>query len=321
MTSVFEIQSEIAEHVALALDVVLDDEKRERMLASGLRSPEAYVTFQKGIDLYNEAQWSSRTGPGARRSQCSVPPDARYGAGDSHVPTTSTPIGLFITWSPPGIRRTGELDYPEDEGQEGRAEQLESDLRNAERYAPDAMARNGGCCDAGICYRAVAFTEKPAGGIGRPNALQCELVVLGRRAAFGLTNAASEVYTQMSRACDPLNWVGWQDRRASHDLGSGDTDEAVRLGELGMQHIPVNPVQEALVDAYVAAGRFDDATRFIHTSETDERRAMRLHIFVESARGNGEKARELLDEYFENPGVRSAPLSWVPRAIGRARAC
>ena len=297
VTSVFEIQTEIAEHVALALDVVLDDEKRERMLASGLRSPEAYVTFQKGIDLYNEAHGHherdrvlGEANVLFRQTLAMEPGFSR--AYDFHA-------DRFIHYLVAAGHQAGGLDYPEDEVRRA-AEQLESDLRNAERYAPDAIARNGAAATLAFVtgqWRSLKSRLEDLAGRTPCNANSWFSVVAQ---PFGLTNAASEVYTQM-RTCDPLNWVGWQDG-AQVMIWLGNTDEAVRLGELGMQHIPVNPVQEALIDAYVAAGRFDDAIRFIHTSETDERRATRLHIFVEAARGNGEKARELLDEYFENPG-------------------
>lgn len=47
----FGVQSDIAEKVAAALDIVLDDEQLERMHAFGLRNPEAFVAYQKGVEL------------------------------------------------------------------------------------------------------------------------------------------------------------------------------------------------------------------------------------------------------------------------------
>ena len=51
----FGVQGEIAEKVAAALDVVLDDTQREQMQNSGLRNPEAFIAFQKGIEIYDRA--------------------------------------------------------------------------------------------------------------------------------------------------------------------------------------------------------------------------------------------------------------------------
>jgi TolB-like protein len=51
----FDMQTRIAEKVAQALDVVLDDHLRERMRMFGLRNPEAFIAFQKGMDLFTSA--------------------------------------------------------------------------------------------------------------------------------------------------------------------------------------------------------------------------------------------------------------------------
>jgi adenylate cyclase len=51
----FAVQSDIAEKIATALDVVLDEEQLEKMHAIGLRDPEAYVAYQKGIELFEIA--------------------------------------------------------------------------------------------------------------------------------------------------------------------------------------------------------------------------------------------------------------------------
>ncbi|MGI9264198.1 MAG: hypothetical protein ACR2QU_04675, partial [Gammaproteobacteria bacterium] len=51
----FDVQTDIAESVARALDVVLDDEQRERMQRTGIRDVDAFVAFQKGQATFFEA--------------------------------------------------------------------------------------------------------------------------------------------------------------------------------------------------------------------------------------------------------------------------
>jgi TolB-like protein len=51
----FDVQRDVAENIATTLDVILDDEKRNRMLASGTRNVEAFEAFSKGRDLYDKA--------------------------------------------------------------------------------------------------------------------------------------------------------------------------------------------------------------------------------------------------------------------------
>ena len=54
----FGVQTDIAEKIATALDVVLDEEQMERMKAAGMRNPEAYILLQKGRKSYVEAHSS-----------------------------------------------------------------------------------------------------------------------------------------------------------------------------------------------------------------------------------------------------------------------
>jgi TolB-like protein len=51
----FKVQNDVAEKVAAALDVVLDDEKRGRMFAVGTRNVEAFEAFLKARDLFGKA--------------------------------------------------------------------------------------------------------------------------------------------------------------------------------------------------------------------------------------------------------------------------
>jgi adenylate cyclase len=49
------VQENIAEKIAVALDIVLDERKREAMRQAGLRDIEAFTSYQKGLDLYERA--------------------------------------------------------------------------------------------------------------------------------------------------------------------------------------------------------------------------------------------------------------------------
>lgn len=55
LEDVFQIQSDVAEKVAGALSIYLDDEQREALAASGTRNVEAFKAFLKGRALLNQA--------------------------------------------------------------------------------------------------------------------------------------------------------------------------------------------------------------------------------------------------------------------------
>ncbi|MDH5323702.1 MAG: adenylyl cyclase, partial [Gammaproteobacteria bacterium] len=51
----FGVQGEIAEKVAAALDIVLDEQQLAKMHSSGMRNPEAFIAYQKGQEIYRRA--------------------------------------------------------------------------------------------------------------------------------------------------------------------------------------------------------------------------------------------------------------------------
>jgi TolB-like protein len=52
---VFAVQEEIAEKIAAALDVVLDENKRDRMFRTGTRNVQAFEAYQRGRAIYDAA--------------------------------------------------------------------------------------------------------------------------------------------------------------------------------------------------------------------------------------------------------------------------
>jgi len=55
LEDVFTVQDDIAQSIAASLDVILDEAKRESMRVVGARDPQAFIAFQKGMALYDQA--------------------------------------------------------------------------------------------------------------------------------------------------------------------------------------------------------------------------------------------------------------------------
>ncbi len=53
--ALFDVQEDIAENIASSLDVVLDEDARNRMLAFGTRNVSAFIAYVEGRELYEEA--------------------------------------------------------------------------------------------------------------------------------------------------------------------------------------------------------------------------------------------------------------------------
>lgn len=57
---ILDIEHDVAESIATALDIVLDDELRVRMFRSGTRNVEAFLAFQEGMAVYRAAHTDSK---------------------------------------------------------------------------------------------------------------------------------------------------------------------------------------------------------------------------------------------------------------------
>lgn len=55
LTDTLAVQVDIAEEVADVLNVVLDDRERARMRAEGIKNVDAFIAYQKGLQLYADA--------------------------------------------------------------------------------------------------------------------------------------------------------------------------------------------------------------------------------------------------------------------------
>ncbi|MGB7450892.1 MAG: hypothetical protein WBM36_02055, partial [Lysobacterales bacterium] len=55
LEDVFAVQEDIAENIAATLDVVLNEDKRQKMHSSGIKDVEAFIAYQKGMEAFNRA--------------------------------------------------------------------------------------------------------------------------------------------------------------------------------------------------------------------------------------------------------------------------
>jgi TolB-like protein len=55
LEDVFSVQENIAENIAETLDVVLNEDKRQKMHFSGIRDVEAFIAYQKGMEIFDRA--------------------------------------------------------------------------------------------------------------------------------------------------------------------------------------------------------------------------------------------------------------------------
>jgi adenylate cyclase len=245
----FGVQTDIAEKIASALDVFLDEETLEDMRSSGFRNPEAFVAYQKGQKIYNEAHnhwslieqlkeantWFDRVielEPGASRAYLARVDYYTHLLGDN-----------FTTLS--------------DEQRADAEERFRADLDAAVRTATDEASRSAARFDRAVLtgnWREIRpilddytqMADCPTAAWLNTNTLE-----------YGMASEVLELSERLV-ACDPRNPFGWWYVMQAH-MWLGDAASAVEVGEQAVATVDHATLRMALFHAYIMAGRLDNA--------------------------------------------------------------
>jgi adenylate cyclase len=285
----FAVQTDIAEKIATALDVVLDEERLEKMHAAGLRDPEAYVAYQKGIELYAIAHEDLDDPDILLEANSWFEKVLELAPGKSGVYLAHADYSSHLLINASIGQETSE------EKLTAAAIELEDDLQSALRTAPNEAHRLGAAFD-------LAYVS---GDWKRLTPIIDEIVELLDCAQPGWLNnialahgRAADVMALGERQidCDPLSPFGWGDSaQAANWLG--DFDAAITTAERGLEVTPSDTVRNYLVLAYIGAGRFDEADEIINRDIQPGERSLRLQISLAAARGNADATTALVDQY------------------------
>jgi TolB-like protein/tetratricopeptide (TPR) repeat protein len=284
----FRIQTDIAEKIALALDVVLDDERRARMAFANVRNPEAFVAYQKGMELFVLAHGSLPQLPTLKKANVYfdqailLEPDF-YSA---HVARGDFFSHALISLDMDGSQ-FDQLDLVSmDETRQALVENFEAAIRSA----PDAARRLNTEFDRAFIlgnWRGLASLIDAVlnqnGDCLAPSWLHLAT------AAFGRAEEALLDYENLI-ACDPLsqnlpgNWVGsamWSGRFDRVIDVAGSYNDSGQRKDIG-----------AYITALAAAGRIEEARAVIDTEVRQADAANMFHGIVAAMKGDaGQLAR------------------------------
>jgi TolB-like protein len=244
------VQLDIAEHVAGALDVVLDEAQRERMRESGVGNVEAFIAFQKGRQLYNDAHDPARSGnliATLRR------------AGVEFARATSLEPDFAAAYYM-GIDLYGHIALATTTTRDERSAAMEAasrDLALAARYSPDGLTRQLIEADRQLIssdWRGLADRLKAAAAA--PGCVQANWLVASN--IFGIA-ARRVVAMQQLMACDPLAALPYYQTATSANWAGlpAVAIEAAARGEATMGGSDSIGMQK--VRALVTLGRIDQA--------------------------------------------------------------
>jgi TolB-like protein len=292
------VQEDIAEKIAVAMDVVMDEDKRESMRRAGLRDVEAFIALQKGLELFEEAHGADDI-IGALRQTNRYMEIVQQRVPDHPVPyQVHSDLYNHILMNQATGQQLGDAT---EEEIANAADLAAADYRAVIEHARTPQERNSAELD--LAFLASDWRRMPS-RIERFSAEQgCtdSNWIDNIAVPFGF---AAQIQHRLSefRSCDPLRTTHWMsDARAR--LWSGDPEGALAVARQGLGVAPGEWLYMALVNALTALGQFETAEHEIALGIHSSTTALSQRMMVAAAQGDREKLNALYQRYREDPGA------------------
>ncbi len=284
LDDVFAIQDDISESVARALHIVLDDANRERMRAVGVRDVDAFIAYQKGLEISRLAHGTEEIVPTLKRA-VDVLDEAI-----ALVPEFSAAYYLKSDYYAHFLMDPG---HSESEREEALVE-LRSVLDLAFETAQNPSRR------AFIDFDRVLFSDdwqKMPSRIERALDLDgcADHIWFQLAPIFGYTERPLEIHRRQYD-CNPLDLFANLDLiLAAH--WAGQPELALAVSEDALKVLGPHPwVSAERARAFMLLGRFDEAAKEAAKGDPDDPFYGRVPVLVPAARGDVEAARRMIVE-------------------------
>jgi TolB-like protein len=295
-----KVQESIAERIAIALDVALDEEKSEAMRNAGLRDAEAFTLYQKGVHLFDQAHGEIEMIGGLRAA------NGYFDQVIERVPEFGTVYqyraDLWTHMLSEDLQGGPDERFTAKEAAEAYSKAV-ADFRAAAQYVRNPDSRMHAEID-------LAFIEGNWRGLkARTERLLAADTCADGNWAPSIANVVglSEQHRKQSEyilACDPLRSLNWFNLvRAT--LWTGDSEEAVRIAREGMEVAP---------RALIEAGRYEEAETVIDSVVRDQRFAQNARILLAAKQGDlaaYQRALAALDDNFDQRFIALPVYAWV----------
>lgn len=290
------VQEDIAEKIAQAMDIVMDDQKRELMRKAGLRDVEAFVAFQKGLELFEKAHGDEDIISKLREANeyfeyvtTRVP-----GFAPAYVEHSDLFVHILLHETSgmplPGVTEA-DISSALDNAVHDYSAAVEHASSRGQRMAAELDLAYITGSWRGITRKIENLIAEP--GCRHSNWLHTMVPTFGYTDRY--LNKAHE-----ERLCDPLSSQTWftESRMA---LWTGDPAKALEIATEGDQLAPGNWLNMALFRALLASGDFEQAEKEIDTRFTTSADAMVSRIMLAAAQGDLESAQRIMQDYPEHP--------------------
>jgi TolB-like protein len=290
------VQEDIAEKIAQAMDIVMDDEKRELMRKAGLRDVEAFIAYQKGMELFEKAHGDEDIISILRKANgyFEFVTDRVPGFASAYVEHSDVFVHILL-------HDTSGMPLPgvTEEDISSALDHAVSDYSAAVEHASSRSQRMASELDLayitgnwrGISRKIENYITEP--GCRNSNWVHTMAPAFGYASRY-LAKAHED------RLCDPLSSQAWltESRIA---LWSGDSARALEVARQGDQVAPSNWLNMALFRALLASGDFKQAEAAIDARFTTSNDALVSRVMLVAAQGDLESAQQFFTEYMKDP--------------------
>jgi TolB-like protein len=297
------VQEDIAEAIAVAMDVVLDEERREAMRSAGLRDPAAFIAFQRGLKASREAHGE------AYQIEALLAVNDYFDAVLQRVPdygpAYTERADAFVHIINDAASGEPTLDNVPPEIRDNAYQLAVESMTLAQENAPNLEERRASEFDlaviAGDFYRILPKLEAY---------LATDHCTIGQwvdpmATVFGY---AAQLVDRLDPIieCNPLGPVRrFSQARAAN--WAGDPEYALELTTSALERIDHPWIKMAHIDALVALGRFETAEQELRRSIDDSFYAFLNGAKLAAAQGDRAEAERLYevmksDVLFERPG-------------------
>jgi TolB-like protein len=294
MTDVLAVQLDIAEQVAGAMDVLLDDAQRERMREFGISNVESYIALEKGLALSVEAHT-----PGANLIQTLKRADVEFAravaldprSAGAHHWRTDLPGHILLGEDSTAQEREAALAF------------VRGELDLAVRAVRDPRQRLHIEIDRQL------YSNDWRGLAGRVEALRVAPGCSGDSwftVAFPFGVAESMLADAQRRiACDPLAETSYLEP-ATAALWAGRPERAIELAAAAEAAIGASQkASELKVRALVLMDRLEEARALLAPMDRALQTVARLHVLLGAAGGDDSAASRAQWEAFDRSGWRT----------------
>ena len=307
----FAVQTDIAENVAAALNVVLDDDRRAQMRAVGIRDPQAFIAYQKGLELFDLAHGNeqqlvllSQANTFFDQAIQRVPDFS-----DAYLYQTDYYTHLLLDVAA-GRQIAGVSNADIVAARGALVADFDAALQHARVNAHRWNAEYDRSLVTGDWRGLSALLDRvlDESGCTTPNWPDAGALPF-RKADTAL------LFHQRLIDCDPFRY---QDRESELQalIWLGEFDAAVEAALVGLEAVPHEGLRYFQTLALVAAGKYVEAQAAIEHHLRDEMTVLQSRIELAAGRGDVNSGRTLLKTYRVTFGIVGRDLIMYEALLG-----